>query len=311
MKELNKVLIAEDGHKMFTYVFMPENKPKAIVQIVHGLGEHAGRYRELASKLTDNDFLVCAEDHRGFGRSAISKEEIGHMADDKGHELIIEDMKYLMVNIKADYGNLPYFMLGHSMGSFLTRGFLIKYYKDLNGAIIMGTKGKIQGIENFGKIIANIQKAIFGGRKRGKFLSKLSDGGYGRKYFPEDNSDFAWLTSDKEEMKKAKEDEYFAKKPSSVETYIQIFNLLEKISNSNNYSNMNKDFPILLISGDKDPVGNMGEGVKWVYEMYKSLGFTDINISLYKDGRHEILNDTHRNEVMNKIVEWLNKHINN
>lgn len=311
MQELNRVLISEDGHKMFTYLFAPETKPKAIVQIVHGLGEHAGRYKELASKLTDNGFLVCAEDHRGFGRSAISKEQIGYMADDNGHELIIEDMKYLMVNTKADYGDLPYFMLGHSMGSFLTRGFLIKYYKDLNGAIIMGTKGKFKGIENIGKFIANMQKAIFGGSKRANFICGLSDGGYGKKYFPEDNSVFAWLTSDKEEIKKVIEDEYFSDKPSSVETYIQIFNLLEKISDSKNYADMNKDFPILLISGDKDPVGDMGKGVKWVYEMYKSLGFSDINISLYKGGRHEILKDIHREEVMNEIIEWLNKHIPN
>ena len=310
MKELTKVLTIEDGHKMFTYTFIPENKPKAIVQIVHGLDEHAGRYKELARKLTDNDFLVCADDHRGFGRSAISKEQMGDMGEN-GHELIIEDLKYLMDKTKAEYGDLHYFMFGHSMGSFLTRGFLIKYHSYLNGAIVMGTKGKFKGFEKSGKIIANIQKAIFGGSKRARFLAKLANGGYGRKYFPEDNSSFAWMTSDKEEIKKVKEDEYFSKIPPSVETYIQIFNLLEKISNSNNYFNMNKDFPILLMSGDKDPVGNMGEGVKWVYEMYKSLGLTDINISLYKDGRHEILNDFCRQDVMNEIVEWLNKHIKN
>ena len=309
MKELNRVLIAEDGHRMFTYIFIPENKPKAIVQIVHGLGEHAGRYRELAERLTNNDFLVCAEDHRGFGRSTISKEQIGHMADANGHELIVEDMGHLMADTKAEYGNIPYFMLGHSMGSFLTRCFLIKYHKELNGVIIMGTKGKLKGFEKCGKIVASIQKAIFGGRKRANIICKLAEGGYGRKYFPKDNSDFAWMTSDKEEIKKIKEDEYFSKKPSTIETYIQIFNLLEKISNSENYANMNRDFPILLISGDKDPVGDMGEGVKWVYEMYKSLGFSDINISLYKDGRHEILNDVKRQDVINEIIEWLNNHI--
>ena len=122
MKELTKVLTIEDGHKMFTYTFIPENKPKAIVQIVHGLDEHAGRYKELARKLTDNDFLVCADDHRGFGRSAITKEQMGDMGEN-GHELIIEDLKYLMDKTKAEYGDLPYFMFGHSMGSFLTEAF--------------------------------------------------------------------------------------------------------------------------------------------------------------------------------------------
>ena len=308
MKEINKVIIADDGHRMYTYTFMPDNPEsiKAIVQIVHGLGEHAGRYRELASKLTENGFLVVADDHRGFGRSTITIDQIGHMADENGHELIIEDLKYLMVTTKAEYNNLPYFMLGHSMGSFLTRGFLIKYHRDLDGAIIMGTAGKPKGIEKLGKTIANIQKSIFGGRKRANLLDKLSVGGYGKKYFPKDNSALAWLTSDKNEIKKAEEDEYFSDKPASIETYIQLFELLDKISNSENYTNMRKDFPILLISGDKDPVGNMGVGVKWVYNMYKSLELKDINISLYKDGRHEILNDVQRYDVMNEIITWLN-----
>ncbi|MEI0564119.1 alpha/beta fold hydrolase [Brachyspira pulli] len=309
MEMLNRVLISDDGHRMYTYLFIPNSKPKAIVQIVHGLGEHAGRYIEFANKLTEAGFFVCADDHRGFGRSTVSKDQIGHMADDKGHELIIEDLKHLMVNVKADYPNIPYFMFGHSMGSFLTRGFLIKYHKDLDGAIIMGTRGKNKGIENLGKTIANIQKSIFGGRKRAYLLDKLSVGGYGKKFFPKDKSDLAWLTSDKEEIKKAQEDEYFSDKPASIETYIQLFELIEKISNKDNYASMNKEFPILLISGDKDPVGDMGKGVKWVYEMYKSLGFKDVNISLYKDGRHEILNDIQREEVTKEIIDWINAHI--
>ena len=309
MEMLNRVLISDDGHRMYTYIFQPDSKPKAIVQIVHGLGEHAGRYKEIAEKLNKEGFLVCADDHRGFGRSTVSKDQIGHMADKNGHELIIEDMKHLMVNTKADYPNLPYFMMGHSMGSFLTRGFLIKYHKDLNGAIIMGTRGKPKGIENLGKTIANIQKSLFGGRKRAYLLDKLSVGGYGKKFFPKDNSDLAWLTSDKEEIKKAQEDEYFANKPASIETYIQLFELIDKISNKDNYSSMDKNFPILLISGAKDPVGDMGKGVKWVHEMYESLGFKDVTISLYENGRHEILNDVQRDDVAKEIIAWLNAHI--
>lgn len=309
MEILNRVLISDDGHRMYTYIFKPDSKPKAIVQIVHGLGEHAGRYKEIAEKLNKEGFLVCADDHRGFGRSTVSKDQIGHISDKNGAELMIEDLKHLMVNTKADYPNIPYFMLGHSMGSFLTRAFLIKYHKDLDGAVIMGTKGKPKGIENLGKAVANIQKSLFGGRKRSNLLDKLSVGGYGKKFFPKDKSSLAWLTSDKEEIKKIYEDEYFADKPASIETYIQLFELIDRISNKENYSSMNKDFPILLISGGKDPVGDMGKGPEWVYKMYQSLGFNDINISLYKDGRHEILNDVQREEVSKEIINWLNSHI--
>ncbi len=309
MEIINKVITLEDGHKMYTYTFIPDLKPKAAVQIVHGLGEHAGRYKEFAEKLNKAGFLVYADDHRGFGRSALNKDNMGHIADNNGHNLIIEDMKRLMENTKADYPNIPYFIIGHSMGSFLTRGFLIKYYKELDGAVIMGTRGKYKGIENLVKAIAKIQKLIFGGKKRAYLIDKLSVGGYGKKFFPEDESDLAWLTSDKEEIKKTNDDEYFLDKPASIETYIQLFELIDKISDKNNYSSMNKDFPILLISGDKDPVGDMGYGVTRVYDMYKSLGFEDVSISLYKDGRHEILNDIQRDDVSKEIIEWINARI--
>lgn len=309
MGMINRTFIAFDGHKMYTYFFIPEGKPKAIVQIVHGLGEHAGRYTEFAERLSKEGFLVCAEDHRGFGRSTVSKDQIGHISDENGHNLIIGDMLKLMEHTKSEHNNIPYFMFGHSMGSFLTRSFLIRYPNSVSGIILSGTKGKSSPIEGFGKTIAGIQKFLFGGRKRAKLLSKMSVGGYGKKYFPKDNSSLAWLTSDKEVIERIKEDEYFSNKPESVETYLQLFSIIEDISNKEKHLKLPKNLPVLLVSGDKDPVGNFGIGVKWVFDLYKSVGLNDVTIKLFEGGRHELLNDKYRYEVMDLIVDWLNKRI--
>lgn len=309
METINRTFIASDGHRMYTYFFIPNDRPKAIFQIVHGLGEHAGRYIEFATRLANEGFLVCAEDHRGFGRSTVSKDQIGHIADHNGHNLIIGDMLKLMEHTKAEYANTPYFMFGHSMGSFLARSFIIRYPNSLSGIILSGTKGKASGGEYFGKPIAKMQKAMFGGRKRAKLLSRMSIGGYGKKYFPKDNSSLAWLTSDMDVIERIKEDEYFSNKPESVETYLQLFSIIDEISKKEKHLKIPKDLPILLVSGDMDPVGNFGRGVKWVFDLYKSVGINDVTIKLFEGGRHELLNDKFRYNLMDLIVEWINSRI--
>lgn len=306
MEMKNRTFISSDGRKIYCYFFVPEGKPKAILQIVHGLGEHAGKYIEFATYLTKQGFLVCAEDHRGFGRSSLSKEQIGHISDKDGHSLIISDMLMLMEHTKTEYRDVPYFLFGHSMGSFLTRSFLIKYPDSVQGAIICGTKGKNGFIEKLGGAFVTIQKYIFRGRAKAKLIHKLSIGGYSNKYFKDEKCSLSWLTSDSDEWKRMKEDEYSSNNPASIETYFQLFSIFEYIEKKENVLKMSKNTPIFLISGKNDPVGNFGEGVKWVYEFYKSLGFKSVDIKIYENGRHEILKDKMRFEVMDDIYAWIN-----
>jgi len=310
MEMKNRTLIAADGLKIYCYIFKPVNRePKGIVQIVHGLGEHAGRYIEFATKLAKNGYVVCAEDHRGFGRTAISKEQIGHISDSNGHSLIINDMYTLLSHVRIEYPKLPYFIFGHSMGSFLTRSFMIKHAHIIDGIILSSTKGEKLFIENFGHLIANIQKSIFGVRAKANLLHSMTMGGYGKKYFKNEKSSKAWLTSDEEMRKELKEDEYYATGPASIETYVQLFNILDEIQNESNLQKINKNIPILLISGEKDPVGNFGLGIKWLYELYKKIGVRDVEIKLYKEGRHELLKDKCRYDAMDFMLNWLNERI--
>ena len=311
MEMINKIITAQDGAKIYCYFFYPDKKVKikAIVQIIHGLGEHAGRYIELATKLTKEGYIVCAEDHRGFGRSAKNVESIGHIADDNGHKLIISDILMLLEDIKNDYSELPYFIFGHSMGSFLARSFMLKYDYHLSGAIIASTRGTSPIENNIEYFISKIQKNIFGGNKRAKLMHNLSVGGYSNKYFKNENSVNSWLTSDKEEIELLDKDGYFAKKPASIETYLQMFHMIKEIESNKYFDEINKNIPILLLAGDKDPVGDFGRSVTKVYNRYLESGVKDIEIKLYKDGRHELLKDKNRYEVMDDITNWLNDRI--
>ena len=310
MEMKNRTLIAADGLKIYCYIFKPLNRePKGIVQIVHGIGEHAGRYIEFATKLAKNGYVVCAEDHRGFGRTAISKEQIGHISDSNGHNLIINDMYTLISHVRIEYPKLPYFIFGHSMGSFLARSFMIKHPSIISGIILSATKGKKQFVENFGPFIANFQKSIFGVRAKAKLLHYMSIGNYGKKYFKKEKSSKAWLTSDEGMRQELREDEYYAKTPPSIETYIQLFNMLDEIEGKENIQKINKNIPILLIAGEKDPVGNFGLGVKWLYELYRNIGINDVEIKLYEEGRHELLKDKCRYDAIDFMLNWLNERV--
>lgn len=310
MEMKNRTLIAADGLKIYCYIFNPVNRePKGIVQIVHGLGEHAGRYIEFATKLAKNGYVVCAEDHRGFGRTAISKEQIGHISDSNGHSLILSDMHTLLSHVRIEYPKLPYFIFGHSMGSFLARSFMVKHSHIIDGIILSGSKGKKIFKESLGHLIANVQKSIFGVRAKANLLHSMSLGSYGKKYFKKENSSKAWLTSDDNMRKELKEDEYYATGPASIGTYVQLFNILDEIQDEGNLQKINKKIPILLIAGEKDPVGNFGIGVKWLYELYKNIGVRDVEIKLYKDGRHELLKDKCRYDAMDFMLNWLNERV--
>lgn len=308
MEMINKTITAQDGAKIYCYFFYPDKKVKvkAIVQIFHGLGEHAGRYIEFATKLTKEGYIVCAEDHRGFGRTAKNVESIGHIADDNGYELIISDILMLLEHVKNEYSSLPYFIFGHSMGSFLARSFMLKYGYHLSGAVIASTRGTHPTMNNITYFLSKVQKKIFGGKKHAKLIDRLGVGGYGEKYFKSDNSINAWLTSDQEEINLLNKDGYFAKHPASIETYIQIFRMIKQIEDKKYFDEINKNIPILFVAGDKDPVGDFGRSVRKVYNRYLESGVKDIELKLYKDGRHELLKDKHRYEVMNDITNWLN-----
>ena len=295
-----------ENKKIAYSVFEPDdNAPRAIVQISHGMCEYIGRYERFAEFLTANGFIVCGNDHLGHGRSADSDGELGVMPR-HADEILPDDVHSLTLIMKQKYPDLPYFLLGHSMGSFVARIYLTKYGAELDGAIIMGTGGP-ESPAAAGKLLAKIVGATRGREHRSKLIDKVAFGSYNSR-FGKDCSPKAWLTRDEDTVERYMKDK-FCMYLFTADAFYGLFNMLGRVSAKDWATKLPKNVPLLLTSGEQDPVGNYGKGVRTVYERIKAAGASDVTLKMYTDDRHEILNELDRDTVYADILEWLNGRI--
>lgn len=311
MKKTFKMLSTDGFHKLQGYVWKPDNmEPKAVLQIVHGMVEHIERYDEFARRLTKKGYLVIGYDHLGHGKSVMQEDEYGYFSKEEGHNLLIKDIRRLYKKTKKTYPELPYFLMGHSMGSFLVRRYLTVYGGEgLDGSIIMGTGRQKFPVVLFGVGVAELLKKWKGDRYRSQWINQLAFGGYNRK-FKEAKTEKDWLSRDEEQVKKYCEDEN-CQFIFTVGAYQDLFQVLCEIEKKGNLKRMRKDLPILLVAGEEDPVGNFGKGVRQVYKQYQKLGMEDVELKLYPEDRHEILNELDRECVYQDLYNWMEKKIKN
>lgn len=294
-------------NKITYYVYIPKTKPIAIVQISHGMCEYIERYEPFIEFLTEKSFIVCGNDHLGHGASVESKDGFGYFAESDGWKCLYEDVFKLTSIMKGEYPDLKYFLFGHSMGSFVLRAYLTKYANFLNGAIICGTSNGNPMLD-MGIFLAKLIKTFKGEKYRSKLIKSMSFANYNSRY-ENKRTDYDWLTSDEKIVDAAIEDEKFMF-TFTVSAYIDMFKLLKFIS-SRDWANMiDKNIPILLIAGDMDPVGEYGGGVKKVYEKLKNANIKDVNVKIYKNARHEILNEIIKEEVYDDILQWISNKVN-
>lgn len=297
-----------DGHEIFIHKWISEKSdPKGIVQISHGMAEHAGRYEPFAEKLVDSGYLVYANDHRGHGKTAGSLDNLGFFAENNGWMRVVEDMNELTSLIRNAHPGLPVFLLGHSMGSFLLRTYMFLYGTRINGAIISGTAGSPGVLGDIGLLVANMEIKRKGLRGKSTLLHQLSFGGYNKAFKPA-RTDFDWLSRDHAEVDKYSNDP-FCGTVFTAGFYRDLLWGLKTIHKKENISMIPKNLPILILSGDKDPVGKNGKGVSQVFQSLKNIGIKDIQLSLYPDGRHEMLNETNRHEVYRDLINWMDHHL--
>ena len=293
--------------EIFVYKWLPDEKlqVKGIVQIAHGMAETAGRYGGLASILTENGFMVYANDHRGHGKTAGETSKLGELGED-GFNKMVENMKELNELIKKENPNLPIFLLGHSMGSFLTQRYICLYGSGLKGAILSGSCGKQGVMIDVGRLIAKGEiKKIGRGGKSNK-LDKLSFGSYNNSFKP-NRTAFDWLSRDNNEVDKYIVDP-FCGTVFTAGFFYDFLGGLKCIADKGEIKKVPMGLPIYIFSGDKDPVGKYGKGVLKLVRTYKQHGIEDISYKLYKGGRHEMLNEINKEEVMADIIKWLNKY---
>lgn len=299
-------LSADKKTRIHAVRWLPDTRVySAILQITHGMHEYIERYQDFAGFLADKGFMVVGHDHLGHGASVRTPFEYGFFDENSPSDVLIEDMHTLRTLVQKENKNVPYFMLGHSMGSYMLRKYITIYPKNLRGVILVGTGTMADATVKLGMMLCSVLAKLRGWHHKSRMVRMLSFGGAYRKYdvigkVIENN----WLTKDLEIAEK----HYTDPKSRFDFTLNGYYGLLEAIYYDNQKQNIEKiprKLPIFLVSGDKDPVGDMGEGVKKVYHQYEKAGLLDITWKLYKDDRHEILNELDREVVFEDIYAFM------
>lgn len=300
---------SSDQRKINAYSWQPEDGHtiKAIVQLSHGMAEHIQRYDAFSHFLTQNGFVVYGNDHRGHGQSITAPDDRGYFAEKNGFELVVDDMFRLTAIAKNAYPDIPVFIFGHSMGSFLTRRYMVKYGKHINGVVLSGTGGDQGFLGKIGLQLAKLEKRRIGARTPSKLLDKLIFGNF-NKFIPNARTPFDFLTRDE-----AVVDAYIADEAcgfiESAGFYTDLLYGINLVHKQEQIERIPKTLPVFLIAGTEDPVGHFGKGVRKVYEQYQSEKLLDIQMHLYKGSRHELLNEWNKDEVYNDVLAWLEERV--
>ncbi len=306
MQSSTITVTTSDGTALFTHRWLPEEPPKAVVQVLHGMAEHSARYARLAEALTHAGYAVYANDHRGHGRTGGDADH-GYLADDRGWDKVVEDARAVTARITEEHPGLPVFLLGHSMGSFLAREYAIEGSDELTGLVLSGTAGDPGVLGMAGLGIARLEARLRGRRHVSPLMDTLTFGQYNAAFKP-NRTKFDWLSRDEAEV-----DAYVADpRCGQVFTsgfFADLLQGLRAVNDPERVARVRPDLPVLLMAGDKDPVGAGGKGPRAVREQYATSGLHDVTCTLYPGARHEIFNETNREEVVSDLVAWLDAHL--
>ncbi len=297
--------LSSDGKTSLYYrEYIPEGEPSGIVQLVHGVAEHIDRYDDFAAFLADNGYIVVAHDQLGHGKSAVDGDSLGFFCEDDGWGKALMDVRKLHDITAEKHPGKPYYLLGHSMGSFLARTYMIKYRTGLDGVVLSGTGQQSSALLNMGIMVATAEIRRHGPRYKSERVNNMAFGGYNKKY-SDVRTTFDWLSRDESVVDSYIEDPLCGYIPS-LGLLRDMFTGMEFIAKPKNMLRMKKNTPVLLISGDCDPVGENGKGVIRCYKGFLKAGLKDVTMKLYHEGRHEMLNEINKDEVYQDILHWLN-----
>lgn len=295
-------------HKINCIEWIPESKPIAILQLTHGMAEYIERYDDFAKAALEQGFLVVGHDHLGHGKSAESKEELGFFNEKDGSKILVVDLHRVTSYIKNRYPEIPVFLVGHSMGSFITRKYITVYGNDISGAVLSGTGYRSLFEVTSAKLLASAIEKAKGGFYRSPMLHQLVLGNNNKAFEPgRTNQD--WLCRDEKVV-----DQYINDSLCgfcfTVSAYHDFFRILVDLAMQKGFAHIPKELPVLLVSGSQDPVGGFSKGVYKVYHELKAIGIKEVQVRIYEEARHEILNEINKEEVFLDIFEWINSEIN-
>ena len=299
---------ADGTTTLYGRTWAPEHgAPKAVLQLVHGIAEHIGRYDRFARFMSDHGYLVCAEDHLGHGNTPENAEDLGYTADKDGWVKMTDNVRALHERIAPQYPGIPYFILGHSMGSFLTRSYLIRYPGTVDACALLGTGQQPVSVLKAGLAACRLEQIRLGKRGRSKLLQSLCFGAYNSQFKP-NRTESDWVCSVDEVV-----DAYIADPFCQVMPTVTLMrDMLTGIrfnQQAENLAKMGKTTPVFFLSGDQDPVGSNGKGVRAAYQSFLDAGCGHVRLKLYPGGRHEMLNEHNWQDVYDELLSWFDQQI--
>ena len=292
-------------NKLYAKMAVPDGEVRGVVQIAHGVAEYIDRYEPFMRFLAENGFVAVGNDHLGHGKSITVPEEQGIFAEKDGWQYVLDDMAKLHKIMTEKYPEVPYIFFGHSMGSFLTRHYVILHPDEPSLTIICGTGQQAPAMVAGGNTLAKLGVALGGPRKIGKVLNKVAFGSY-CKDIENPRTECDWLNRDPKEVDKYVGDPLCGFVPT-VSLFRDMMGGIKFISDPRNIALMNKNTPVLFIAGAEDPVGERGEGVKRAVQAFNDAGIRDVTMKLYPGARHEILLELNHEEVFSDVLNWINE----
>lgn len=295
--------IGDDGRKVCVQGWLPpaDLPIVGVILILHGLGEHALRYRRFAKQCTDAGFVVAAFDHRGHGRSCPTAR-LGHFADDDGWNLVVSDVMAVRIELRQLYPDVPLVLLGHSMGSYITQCSVMRNAQDVAMMILSATTFANRFQLRLGRIVARLEIMRRGGSASSTLLNRMSFGDFNKRFAP-NRSPFDWLSRDYDEV-----DRYITDPAcgaiASAKLWHDLTSGLLEITSSGAIKSVPLELPILIFGGELDPVGG-DKGLRRLASEYRKTGHHDVTLKIYEAGRHEMLNEVNRDQVSRDVLEWI------
>lgn len=292
-----------NGHSIPVITWKPKDRPAAILQIFHGLSEHAERYERFARAATAAGYMVVAHDHRGHGR-ACRESGLGHFSDADGWNLVLQDAKSVQESAGDQYPGLPVILLGHSMGSYIAQDFVMRHPHSVSALVLSGSTSPSRLKVTLGRWVAQWEGLRHGPRYRSKRLNAMGFGAFNRRFQPA-RTPFDWLSRDPAEV-----DRYIADPlcgaVASARLWQDLLGGLLAISSAKALQRIPSGLPVLITGGEDDPVGGR-HGMTRLAAAWESSGHTAVTLTIYPGGRHEILNETNRDAVTGDILGWLER----
>jgi alpha-beta hydrolase superfamily lysophospholipase len=300
------VIEATDGHRILVDCWRPEGEVRALLHVFHGLSEHAARYDRFARECVAQGYAVAAHNHRGHGENC-APDGLGHYADRHGWDDVISDALQVQTEMIGRFPGVPLILFGHSMGSYIAQSFVMRHPANIDALALSASTWPNRIELRMGRLLASIF-ALFQGRSvKSEFLDKMGFGKFNKPFAP-NRTDFDWLSRDPAEV-----DKYIADPlcgaPSSNQLWRDLLAGMLGISTGKALGKI-ADLPILIMGGELDPVGGT-KGLSNLSKAYRATGHTDVTLKMYADGRHEMLNETNRDEVTVDIVDWCDAVVQN